>query len=239
MYRFLTEKDLKNLADTEVVSQRSKTYNACQMLTFASVGSYVGHNLSACYLLSNQKMYSEVYNTDEEDTRKILSQAIICMFSGAIFGSFSAGYIANYKGRIKSLLFFEIQNLKIYLLLLAKSLWMLYLARFLWGFIMGASSVIANIAIVEIQPLKLARTGGYLFYSFVCQFLLINISIHYVTIEYETVKTFLLSNGYFNYFYLLPAVVNIPRIYALIKFSIDKIESPIFSKIHEDMTNEK
>ena len=237
MYRFLTEKDLKNLADTKIVSQRSKKYNACQMLTFASVGSYVGHNLSACYLLSNQKMYSEVYGVDESDSRKVLSQIVICMFSGAIFGSLSAGYIANHNGRIKSLLFFEILNLKIYIQLIAQSLWALYIARFLWGFVMGASTVIANIVMVELQPIRLARTGGYLFYTFVCQFLLINVTIHYFTIEYEGFKTFMLGNGYFNYFYLLPAVVNLPRIYALIRFVRDKLESPIFTKIYEDLIN--
>ena len=84
------------------------------MLTFASVGSYVGHNLSACYLLSNQKMYSEVYDVDESDSRQVLSEVVICMFSGAILGSLLAGYIANHNGRIKSLLFFELLNLKIY-----------------------------------------------------------------------------------------------------------------------------
>lgn len=43
----------------------------------------------------------------------------------------------------------------------------------------------------------------------------------------------MVSNKYFDYFYLLPMFVSIPRLIALMVFTKHKIESPIYSKIHE------
>ena len=86
--------------------ERSTVYNSLIMLTFASSGCFIGHQLNIYILIGKQYM-EQVYQIEAYNQGLYLENLYLLMGIGAVLGSLFTPFIVNGIGKINTLILVE------------------------------------------------------------------------------------------------------------------------------------
>ena len=157
--------------------ERSSARNLVLAITLASGASYFGYYISVTNPLNNKYYFQKAFDIDLDDTdrqNEVIGNINLLFSLGAMIGVLTSGFIADFIGRTKTLIFADILAIVSGLGYLFKvDPWVIYIVRFCGGIVAAFySSVNANLA-GELLPQSKSTVTGTAIYSSLTGFILI------------------------------------------------------------------